>query len=637
MSDQRDTSKGKNCFTRRTFLERFGAAGMGGAAMSQLLNQGSIAQNAFGQPDFASADALRNSVPWQPPPLLTNPNILIIMVDQMRFPTWLSSSQMTTLSQQFLPNISGAIQNNAYSFPQYYVAATVCTASRATLLTGLYAPQTAMYIGDSQGPSPDLSPAFPTWAATMAALNPAYQNNCWWFGKWHLSVCNSVNPLRVYGFNTRTYPGGASKNPSPDGFANEGTDGGTFHGRVFANDAQIAGDFIGWLQGQAPSAGPPSTPWCATVSLINPHDLSAAPAWLQPPYPPVGVPIPSVYFPPPAFPPPGGPSALYASLPSPWNYENLQKVTGKPSLQLAYQDSVNKKDGKVVDWVLFLNQYYWLQNYVDQQVGAVLTALANSGQAGNTVIIFTSDHGEYAGSHGLHGKGSAAYEESIHVPLYVKFPGQTGCVAMNQMCSSVDVYGLICDLATSGGGFWRQACPDLASRQPLWSFLYQNAPETRIAPVLGIPYIFHTCDTNETQTNKSHLVCLRTKADPGNATQPGAKLAIYSKWAFCTVIPDDTPPDYEFYDYNPLTAKNYRETGNDYLSTDQATQDTIAEYLQELGTWGPPATGLIGSELNAPLIGTGTDGLPLSQAQAAARQKYFDAISGPGACIAETT
>ena len=63
----------------------------------------------------------------------------------------------------------------------------------------------------------------------------------------------------------------------------------------------------------------------------------------------------------------------------------------------------------MTDWVLFLNQYYWLQNCVDQQVGAALTALEASGQAGNTVIIFTSDHGEYAGSHGLHTKGCAAY------------------------------------------------------------------------------------------------------------------------------------------------------------------------------------------------------------------------------------
>lgn len=40
----------------------------------------------------------------------------------------------------------------------------------------------------------------------------------------------------------------------------------------------------------------------------------------------------------------------------------------------------------------------------------------------DTVVVFTSDHGEYAGSHGLRGKGAAIYEESIRVPLYIHDP-----------------------------------------------------------------------------------------------------------------------------------------------------------------------------------------------------------------------
>jgi hypothetical protein len=55
------------------------------------------------------------------------------------------------------------------------------------------------------------------------------------------------------------------------------------------------------------------------------------------------------------------------------------------------------------------------------------------------------------------------------------------------------------------------------------------------------------------------------------------------------------------------------------------------QYQQVLGDWGPSGGGLIGSELNAPLIGIGTDGNPLIQAQASAQQLYFDYVS-PGAC-----
>ena len=101
-------------------------------------------------------------------------------------------------------------------------------------------------------------------------------------------------------------------------------------------------------------------------------------------------------------------------------------------------------------WPAFLNQYYWLQYYVDQQVGAVLNALDASPYAANTVVIFVSDHGQYGGAHGLHDKAGAVYEESLRVPLYVRFPGRSGAISMNQMCSSVDFFGLMFDLATSG-------------------------------------------------------------------------------------------------------------------------------------------------------------------------------------------
>jgi arylsulfatase A-like enzyme len=606
---------------RRALLKSLGAGSLAQAALSQSSNSAAQGQ---GPTPASSTNG------WSAPPHLKNPNILLVIVDQMRYPMWLNSSQMATLTQDFLPNIFGRIRNHAYEFQQYYTAATVCTASRATLLTGLYAPQTAVYDDAHTKGLPDLLPAFPTWASALATLNPAYRDNIWWFGKWHLAPCTTTAPLQPYGFNTRTYPGGPTSNPSPDGFPNEGTDGGAFHNIEYADDAMIAGDFIGWLQGQPPTNGTPSSPWCATVSLINPHDITQAPAWLNPnPFPPPGA-CASVYFPPPTFGPPAGPAPLYSALPSPWNQENLQQVPNKPAVQYQFQTESFNNLGRP-DWITFLNQYYWLQNYVDQQIGQVLTALSHSPYANNTVVIFTSDHGEYGGSHGLHNKGFAAYDEVIRVPFYVKFPGQSGSVAMPQMCSSVDCFGLICDLATGGTGAWRTAYPDLQRRQSIWSFLYGNAAETRIAHSLGVPYILHTCDDGRiSHVTKFHIVCLRTKVT-SSAVQPGAKLGVYSEWGAGTVIPDTLPPDYEFYDYNPKTTKNTSEKGNDYFSTNPTVQNTIADYVSELGVWGPSGTGLIASELNAPLIGLGTDGKPLTEAQATAQQNYLNSPGG-GSC-----
>jgi len=598
---------------RRQFLQRMGAGALLGVAGA------------------ANRQARASSAPaWTPPPVLKNPNILVVMVDQMRPPMWLPPAPFSM--ESVLPNIMGRIQSNSYNFEQFFVAATVCTPSRSCLLTGLYAPQTAMYVtGDPGTIVPWLNPAFPTWGEALATLNPAYKGNVWWFGKWHLSQELDSNPLLPYGFNTRTYPGGSSFNPSPDGAPNEGTDGGPFQGTTWANDALIAGDFIGWLQGQAPTTGQPSSPWCATVSLINPHDIAWAPDWLQnSPFPPKGIAPQPEYF----TPPTSTPTACYGSSPSPWNYENLPQVANKPSLQVAYLNAINQSLGTVGSWPAFLNQYFWLQNYADQQVGLVLNALAGSPFANNTIVIFLSDHGEYAGSHGLHTKGFAVYDESISVPFYVQFPGQTGSTPMNQMCSAVDLFGLICDLGTGGSGQWRLAYPDLARRQSMWSFLYNNSSETRVAPApVGLPYIFHTFDQAISPQNpgKCHIVCMRTKLNV-SAGQIGAKLAFYSEWAPCTTYPDSTTPDPEFYDYNPQTTNNTTELGNDYFSTNPTTQNTIANYTQVMGNLASAPVGLAGTELNPPLVGTGTDGNPLSQAQATAQQAYFTYVSGTGTC-----
>ncbi len=576
---------------------------------------------------------------WTPAPVLKNPNILVIMVDQMRAPVWLTSGQMKTLHSSVLPNILGRIQANSYNFEQHYCAATNCTSSRAALLTGLYVPQNAMYItgntigGSCPPASPSLDPAFPTWGEAVALLNPAYRGNVWWFGKWHLSLAQSASPLLPYGFNTRTYPGGAPPyNASPNGVPNEGSNGGVFGSGTLASDAQIASDFIGWLQGQAPTSPAPSTPWCATVSLINPHDIAEAPAWLRKgAFPPTGVPLPCAYFQRPA----GNPPSVYTADPSPWNLEDVTQVPNKPSFQISFLKGLTHNTGKVGDWVLFLNQYLWLQHMADHQVGLVLDALAGSPFASNTVVVFLSDHGEYAGSHGLHDKGSAVYDESLHVPLYVQFPGQSGSIAMNQMCSAVDFFGLVCDLATGGAGAWQQAYPDLARRQSLWSFLEANSSETRVAPApVGLPYILHTFDESSplpAAQGKGHIVGLRTKLDL-NAGAIGGKLAFYWEWGHCSTLPDSTAPDAEFYDYNPQTTNNTAELGNDYYSNNAAVQTKIQQYTQVLGNWGTPSTGLIGSELAAPLIGAGADGAPLSQALANAQLAYLNYIYGTGVC-----
>lgn len=75
---------------------------------------------------------------------------------------------------------------------------------------------------------------------------------------------------------------------------------------------------------------------------------------------------------------------------------------------------------------LFLQLYAWLHAVVDVHVDAVLTALEDSGQAGNTLVIFLADHGEYGAAHGMMiEKWYTAYQEALHVPVVVRFPKVT--------------------------------------------------------------------------------------------------------------------------------------------------------------------------------------------------------------------
>ncbi|MFW5844531.1 MAG: sulfatase [Spirochaetota bacterium] len=67
--------------------------------------------------------------------------------------------------------------------------------------------------------------------------------------------------------------------------------------------------------------------------------------------------------------------------------------------------------------------YYAMIEKIDQSVGEILDALEATGQRENTVVIFTSDHGELLGDHGLIYKGCRFFESLVHVPLIISWPG----------------------------------------------------------------------------------------------------------------------------------------------------------------------------------------------------------------------
>lgn len=75
-------------------------------------------------------------------------------------------------------------------------------------------------------------------------------------------------------------------------------------------------------------------------------------------------------------------------------------------------------------WREYRAQYYGTLSLIDDQVGRLLAHLDELGLAERTVVIFTADHGELLGDHGLSRKGLFHYESLIRVPLLVRWPGQ---------------------------------------------------------------------------------------------------------------------------------------------------------------------------------------------------------------------
>ena len=91
--------------------------------------------------------------------------------------------------------------------------------------------------------------------------------------------------------------------------------------------------------------------------------------------------------------------------------------------------------------------YYGLISYLDNKIGNLLNTLEETGLAENTVVIYTSDHGDMLGEHGLWRK-MCFYEESARIPMQVRWPGRlSGGRRIGGCASLVDLTATILDAA----------------------------------------------------------------------------------------------------------------------------------------------------------------------------------------------
>ena len=91
--------------------------------------------------------------------------------------------------------------------------------------------------------------------------------------------------------------------------------------------------------------------------------------------------------------------------------------------------------------------YYAHITAIDREFSRLLKALDDTGQADNTIVVYTSDHGEMMGSHGRMHK-RVPHEESVRVPFFVRYPGVTPKGGHSDaLFASIDIYPTMCSLA----------------------------------------------------------------------------------------------------------------------------------------------------------------------------------------------
>ena len=128
-----------------------------------------------------------------------------------------------------------------------------------------------------------------------------------------------------------------------------------------------------------------------------------------------------------------------------------------------------------------LAEYYGMITHLDGQIGRILQALKESGQADNTIIIYSADNGLALGSHGLMGKQNV-FEHSMRVPLIIAGPGIPAGKSTSAFTYLLDVFPTVCDLAGT-------ASPsDLEGEtlRPLWEKKKEKIRDSIFLPFLKI-------------------------------------------------------------------------------------------------------------------------------------------------------
>jgi arylsulfatase A-like enzyme len=385
------------------------------------------------------------------------PNFLILMSDENRYPPIYECSKIKQWRKKFL-RTQDILSKNGITFQYHYTGSTACCPSRATFFTGHYPSLhgVSQTTGAAKGPfDPDMFWLDPNGVPTLGDYFRAAGYRTFYKGKWHISDADILIP------GTHTpYTSYNTTNGSPirknellylnsdrlDQFGFTGWIGPEPHGRephksgssarfgVSGRDEFFASDAAKLLESldaeNTSRFDKEYPPWLIVASFVNPHDivLYGSLSQIDPLFKfAVDNTVP-IIPPPPTF------------------YESLET---KPQCQLSSRLTYGEAFQPLIESTFYRQLYYQLQKNVDQEMFHLFNALRNSSFYEDTIVIFTSDHGELLGAHGgLTQKWYCAYEEAIHVPLIIHNPILfEEPASINALTSHVDVLPTLLGLA----------------------------------------------------------------------------------------------------------------------------------------------------------------------------------------------
>ena len=379
--------------TRRRFLKLAGAGVLGASMLARCIRA-------------AEPAADRPAAVGKPPSL--KPNILFIMTDQQ------SATMLSCAGNKWLKTPAmDSLMNAGMRFEKAYATNPVCSPSRFSLFTGHYPSDISMR---QNGPAKGTEPFVPL---AMGHAFRAAGYKTLYGGKVHLP--GKLADITACGFDLLT-----------------------------SNDrdelAQKAAEFL---------KQPHDRPFLLVASFINPHDICFQAITAHAQQGGTGKANPAVQTMRQAekLPPGVTEEKFYQTLcpPLPDNFEPTEgEPKGIPAglADRPFKPWIRKNWGEN-QWRLHRWTYCRLTEMVDRQIGAVLDAFRAANLAGNTIVIFTADHGDMDASHRMEHK-SMTYEQAARIPLMIQYPPLTkpGLVDTQHLVSNgLDLLPTLCDLA----------------------------------------------------------------------------------------------------------------------------------------------------------------------------------------------